>query len=112
MLELILFILATVGMSHILVDGSIFAPFKMWLSKEGYCRWFRMKLLSLMNCYQCSGWWSGGTIALIMWFCGYDPLHVAWDWFHAPLLFVYACAGSYLSTMAAVLILLAQEESK
>ena len=115
MIELLLFILATVGMSHILVDGSIFNSFKEWLaikSKFRFITWAKEKLLSMMNCYQCTGFHSGWFIGLIMWFCGCDPLHSPWDWTHALLLFVYACAGAFLSMLGAVVIMFVQAHSE
>jgi len=95
-----MFILATIGMSHTLVDGSIFNPFKVWLEKGG---WFRTKLLNLMNCYQCSGWWSGLFTGSLMCVMGVDPLNCGLSWM--PLsAFIYGCAGSYLSPQAAIFI--------
>jgi hypothetical protein len=111
----LVFALATIGMSHILVDGTIFTSFKTWLGKESSHRflgWAKAKLLALLNCYQCSGFWSGLFIGLLMWYCGHDPLHSPWNWQHGLMLFAYACAGAFLSMLAAVVLMLMQAHSK
>jgi hypothetical protein len=115
MIAFLIFVISTIGLSHIFVDGSIFSSFKTWLGKESrghFLTWSKGKLLSLLNCYQCSGFWSGAVIGLIMWFCGQDPLHSPWDWTHVLMLFVYACAGAFLSMLAAVLLMFMQAHSK
>jgi hypothetical protein len=76
LLNFLLLVLAAVGMSHILADGSIFAPLKFWMSKQE--NWFTRslfsrKLLELLNCYQCNGFWSG----LIT----YSVYCMGWNWF-------------------------------
>jgi hypothetical protein len=110
----LVFVVSTIGMSHILVDGSIFSSFKSWLGEESryhFLTWFKGQLLTLMNCYQCSGFWSGFVIGLLMWICGQDPLQSPWDWTHVVLLFVYACAGAFVSMLAAVLLVFMQAHS-
>lgn len=103
LLELLVFSFATVGMSHIIVDGSIFNPFKTWLEKGG---WLKGKLLSLMNCYQCSGFWSGVFVGLNMWLLGADPVH------NIFALFLYGCMGGLLSPSVAIVIMWIQSNSK
>lgn len=111
MVELLMFIFSAVGLSHILVDGSIFNGFKAWLAADksenllmnwftnlGMIRWGRAKLLALMNCYQCSGFWAGVAVGLILWCLDLDPLHAT----SCIVLFCYGCAASFLSTFAAV----------
>src|SRR5882672_1920569 len=121
-INLLIFIVATIGLSHIIVDGSIFNSFKEWLSgkKSKYTfvnrleekiskyvplNWCKNKLLELMGCYLCSGWWASLLVSFIMWFCGCDPLQSPFDWTHALLLFVYACAGAFLSMLGAVTLM-------
>jgi hypothetical protein len=106
MVELILFLLAAIGMCHIMVDGSILNPFKKWLEKPTWMlSWSKGKLLAMLSCYQCSGFWAGALIGLLMWYTGCDPLHVK----NLSILFCYACAGSYIGTKAAVLMMKLQE---
>jgi len=62
-LNFILYILAAVGLSHILADGSIFSSFKFWLSEKD--TWWSRPFLNMMNCYQCNGFWSGLVVFLI-----------------------------------------------
>src|SRR6185503_2384959 len=64
-LNFTLYVLAAVGMSHILADASVIAPFKLWLS--GKNNWFGKKLLEMLNCYQCNGFWSGFAVAVLGW---------------------------------------------
>lgn len=63
LLNFILLICAGVGLSHILVDGSIIAPFKFWLSNKN--NWFYNNLLQILNCHQCSGFYAGIIVYII-----------------------------------------------
>jgi membrane-anchored protein YejM (alkaline phosphatase superfamily) len=111
----LIFILATIGMSLILVDGSIFKSFKEWLGKPswcGLCTWMKEKLLALMSCYQCSGFWSGAVVGLLMWLLNCDPLYSPKSWEVLMSLFVYACIGSYVSMKAAILSIWVQTHSQ
>ncbi len=78
-MDFFLYIFAAVGLSHILADGSIMIPIKLWLSGEEK-NWFSKrlfrwkpdgflnnKILNLLNCYQCNGWWSGLITAIVGW---------------------------------------------
>lgn len=87
MVEFLLFCLASVGLCHIVVDGSIFEPVRQYFRYKNWS-W----LVKLTSCYQCAGFWSGLAVAL----CFYIP-------YSLPLL--YALAGSFLSTICAVLII-------
>ncbi len=72
-LNFMLYIVAAIGLSHLLADATIFNPLKTWLSElkpEGNCFyrfrfWLGQKTLSMMNCYQCNGFWSGVLIYLM-----------------------------------------------
>jgi len=82
--NIILFALATVGMSHIIVDGKIFMPVKKWLNK-----WLPSSIYQLFDCYQCSGTWCGfvcGSIILSNNFL---------------VIFLCGMAGSFLAVVAA-----------
>ncbi len=62
-LNFILLICAGVGLSHILADGSIMAPFKFWLADKN--NWACNKFLEMLTCYQCNGVYSGIVVYLI-----------------------------------------------
>lgn len=66
--KLFLFTFGCIGVTHILVDGEIFRPVKELLSK--YLPSFIMKLL---NCYQCTGFWSGVLFGMFL-YCDVDNL--------------------------------------
>lgn len=142
MTTMLMFIFAAIGMAHIMVDGTIFHPFKLWLEKgpgeigeppkRWSLAWFRDKiywgrvkrtcdrlfywgkgkLLALMSCYQCSGFWAGAAVGTAMSFLGADPLGVGTSWFVPLGAFVYGCAGSYLSSQAANLMIWIQAHSE
>lgn len=89
--NVIIFILASIGMTHIIVDGTIFDGVRGWLKKK-----LSEKVYSLFECYQCAGFWCGMvagyfTIAIFMPF-----------WTQVFITFFCGCAGSYLSALAAI----------
>ena len=63
MVDFLIFCMATVGLTAILVDGKIFAPFREWLEKRARSPKDRRTwcgfLLDILTCYQCCGFWSG-----------------------------------------------------
>ena len=84
MTTLILFALATVGLTNILVHGKIFEetiPIKPWLKKH-----LSPKLYELFECYECMGTWAG-------FLCG--ALVVSTHW---PIVLACGFAGGLLST--------------
>jgi hypothetical protein len=87
-MEILLFCLGCIGMSHIIIEGKIFEPvrnrLKAWL--PGY-------IYSLLECYQCTGFWSG---LLCSWavFSG-----ITW-W----QVFFGGCAGSFLAALGALVM--------
>lgn len=90
-----MFVLSTVGMTHIIVDGSILQWFRDALKTISQA--IKMpKLGSVVDCYLCAGTW-----------CGFL---MGWIWMAPPynsnLWFVFACgcAGGFLSNSAAVLL--------
>ena len=85
MIDFLLFALSVIGMTHIIVDGSIFQGVRDVLKK-----WLPTKLYRLFECYQCTGTWAG-------FFLGYFLLHYT-DLF---AIFACGCAGSFLATWAA-----------
>jgi hypothetical protein len=83
--NLILFALAVVGFTHIIVDpATIMKPFRNFVSK--YCNDWINKLFS---CYQCCGTWIG-------FFCGFVLISR-----NIFVVFLCGMAGSFLSTWAA-----------
>ena len=90
MKELSLFVLASVGLCHILVDSALMIPLKAHLERLGF-----RKLVKMLNCYQCAGFWSGvlaGSIVLIL------------PRFPYLELLLYGFAASFLGTLGAVVI--------
>ncbi len=100
-MSFLMFILAAVGMSHILVEGTIFNSLKLWLGNGG---WFRQKILSLMNCYQCSGFWSGAFVGLLMCIANNDPLGCGLGWDTPSMLFIYGCSCALLSPLFGLIV--------
>lgn len=85
-MEILLFILGVVGMTHIIVDASIFEWLRNFMDKR-----FPEKVAKLIHCYQCTGFWSGL-------FCGWAAFsNIAWT-----QLFLAGCAGSVLANFMAI----------
>lgn len=85
-MEIILFILGVIGMTHIIVDATIF----QWL-RDLIDKYLPEKLAKGIHCYQCTGFWCGL-------FCGW----AAFSAITLPQLFVAGCAGSVLANFAAL----------
>jgi hypothetical protein len=94
--SVLLFCLATIGMTHIIVDGSILQWFRDLMQKV-----LPNKLYEVFTCYQCMGFWCGL-------FCGYftlirpclnwqTPWQMAFVW-----TFICGCASSFLSPWGAI----------
>lgn len=98
-------LLAAIGMSHIIVEGSIFAGWRgrkmQWEKETGKKSW----LLELSTCYQCTGFWSGVVMGLLI-----QPITwgLAWYWCLPLWLlvtpFVTGCAASFASMAGAGLM--------
>ena len=80
-MNLVLFLLAVVGLTHIVVDSEISEPVHKWI--EPRSPW----LADLMDCYQCCGFWCGIGLGLML--LSYNPLVV----------FAAGCAGSFLAQL-------------
>jgi len=79
-MNLILFILGVIGLTHILVDSEIMGPIHEWIEP-------RCPIVGkIMECYQCCGFWCGLLLAPLL---SYNPL----IWFAA------GCAGSFLASL-------------
>jgi hypothetical protein len=88
--ELLLFALASIGLCHVLVDSALMAPVKDYLSRQGWERLVRM-----LNCYQCAGFWSGVVASLIL---------LLGRWVPFLDLLLYGFAASFLGSLAAVFL--------
>jgi hypothetical protein len=80
-MNLLLFILGVIGMTHIIVDGEISEPVYKWIVP-------RLPVVArIMDCYQCAGFWCGLALGLAL--LSYRPLVV----------FAAGCAGSFLAQL-------------
>lgn len=90
MFDLILFILATIGMTLIIVDGKIAQPFRKWArSKKSTF------LIDIISCHQCCGFWSGifcGIMTLLPYYLILNKL------------FLFGCAASFVSMLGAIIV--------
>lgn len=85
--RMIVFALATVGLTNIIVDPAlIMQPVRDLIDK-----WCHPWLAKLFSCYQCAGTWIG-------FLCGYALISQ-----EPCAVFLCGMAGSYLSTMSATL---------
>ncbi|MDR0610199.1 MAG: DUF1360 domain-containing protein [Planctomycetaceae bacterium] len=122
MVDFVLFALATVGMTLILVRGTLFQPFRDFLAnraerirsyreQKGLRSGFTLTefLLGLISCTQCMGFWCGL-------FCGvfFITSDTCWVWLKSVgnrylfnrilMLFCCATAGSFLSMVGDIFI--------
>ncbi len=83
MVNLILFALAAIGMTHIIVDGAIFNPVRALLKKI-----LHKSIYKVFECYQCTGVW-----------CGFISGAIFID---TNIFIIIGCgfAGSFLSTFS------------
>jgi hypothetical protein len=84
-MEIFLFTLGVIGMTHILVDATIFQPLRDWMDAK-----LPEKVSKLIHCYQCTGFWCGL-------FCGFLAFP-----FNYGYLFLAGCAGSVLANFVAL----------
>jgi len=91
MIDLTMYILSTIGMTHIVVDGSITEGFR-GLFKKITTKIGLKTLGGLVDCYLCSGTWCGFLMGYI--WISKDPLSV----------FACGCAGGFLANFAAVIV--------
>jgi len=80
-MNLLLFVLGVVGMTHIIVDSEISAPVHKWIAP-------RLPIVArIMACDQCAGFWCGLALGVAL--LSYRPLAV----------FAAGCAGSFLAQL-------------
>jgi hypothetical protein len=82
--------LASIGLCHVFVDSFLMAPVKDYLGRQGWQRLVRM-----LNCYQCAGFWSGVVAGLIL---------LLGQWVPYLHLLLYGFAASFLGPLAAVFL--------
>jgi hypothetical protein len=80
-MNLILFILGVVGMTHIVVDSEISEPVYEWIKPRSSF------IARIMDCHQCAGFWCGVALGLAL--LSYNPLDV----------FAAGCTGSFLAQL-------------
>lgn len=107
----VLFALAVIGATHIIVDpASIAKPFREWLKEHG-TKW----LNEMVDCYQCCGFWVGLFFGIFLF--GLNPILLFSFYQYGELsglllglvfvsmnpmfLFAYGCSGSFLASLAA-----------
>lgn len=82
MVELILFALASVGMTNIIVESKIFQPVRWLLSVI-----LPSSVYEVVECHQCCGTWCG-------FLCGYVLISSNW-----LIVILCGCAGSLLASL-------------
>ena len=99
-MTLLFLLLATIGMCHIVVDGSIFNSFRermaIWSQAKGIKKFIGSKISDIVKCYQCFGMYAGVFMGLFIKIIEMDTL---------PYLFMCGCAGSFASLLGAVIIM-------
>ena len=86
-MEILLYIVAVIGFTHIVVDGKIFEPIRNLANKI-----LPEFISTVLSCYQCSGFWIG---LICGWACfpGINPFQIVMAGF----------GGSFLANFAAIL---------
>ena len=85
---MILFTLATIGMTHILVDSEIMTPVDAWAEKHLPATVHH----GVFECYQCSGFWCGMIL-------GYFLIGT-----NVSIVFACGCAGSFLADLGKLIL--------
>jgi len=85
MVNLLLFLIGSVGITFIIVEGGVFLPFRDWVAGRQRLEW----LSSLINCHQCCGFWIGFISGAFLISC------------HPAFLILCGGATSFLSVWAA-----------
>lgn len=99
--DLLMYLLSTVGMCHIVVDGSILEWFRDFVKKAAAkCK--MPKLGTIVDCYMCAGTWCGFLMGYVWLVCPrWEQLGSGLAWAEV---FACGCAGGFLSNFAAVLL--------
>ena len=90
MFNLVLFSMAVIGLTCVLVESSIFMPFREWVKNQKGQLWCFID--KILGCHQCCGVWCG-------WFCGLC-LFAHWPMTLTNFLVVFMSgfAGSFLAS--------------
>jgi len=80
-INFVLFCLAVIGMTNIVVDSSLFQPVREWLQS-----WMHKSVYELFECHQCCGTWCGFICGACL--LSYNPFFVL----------MCGCAGSFLAS--------------
>jgi hypothetical protein len=93
-INFIFFLLASVGMTKIVVEGSIFEPVRTWLSQGGcgLIGSLRRFLSRLVECHLCTGMWSGMFMCFLL--VSYKP----------NVVFACGCVGALASVVSTYLL--------
>lgn len=83
LVNFLIFVLASIGMTHIIVEGYIFTPIRELLRD-----WLPDTIFYMFECSQCIGFWVGL-------FCGWVMISN-----NILIVFLLGCAGSYLANRA------------
>mgnify|MGYP006301607473 CR=1 FL=1 len=89
--DLLLFVVSTIGMCHIIVDGSILQGLRDFI-KSLTAKFHMAKVGGVVDCYLCAGTWCGFFMGWV-WLTN-DPFQI----------FACGCAGGFLSNFAAVIL--------
>lgn len=84
--ETVLFVLASIGMTHIIIDGSIFSSLREYIKANA-----PSKISTLVECYMCAGFWCGVVMGIFLFEINFAKI------------FACGCAGSLLSQFTAIL---------
>jgi hypothetical protein len=95
-MDFLLYVFASIGLTWIIVDSTISAKFKTWVSERTWIsEWFKDKFSQLTSCYQCSGFWSGVIVGIIMAISDYCP----------PVrILLYGFASSWLAPLGYLMV--------
>ena len=85
--NLIIFVIAVIGMVNIIVESKLMEPIRILAQL-----YVHPKIYSLMECYQCAGTWVGFLLGAAI--ISHNPI----------LVFVCGMAGSYLASLNAVFV--------
>jgi hypothetical protein len=103
---LLLMLLGGVGMTTIIVEGTIFLPIKDFLKK------FMPKFfMTMLDCHQCCGFWSGIFVSLFF----LNPVDASGDWslslYNFGKNFATGCSVSLLAVFWATLMLFIESKT-
>jgi hypothetical protein len=85
---LILLLLASIGMTNILLYGDIFEKPRLW-----WYTWLPQFWHKLIECHMCMGFWTGMVVAAMMMAAHMIPF--AW-----LAMFLYGCAASFVNVLS------------